>query len=177
MATERDILTNILSLREKTKCTKFAGAITIELLRKEFAELDLNVSNRDVFIEGVTNELDLLIAKKGAFAEADLVYDPDDVLAVLEVKFRGSYGKKNIDHIKAVFDSVTAANSRIKCFYLTISENRLYSHRATRTNLGYDCFELLTRDTNLESALKKELIKETGEWQKLLEMLKNLTVG
>ena len=172
MATERDLLTNILSLKEKTKCKKFVGAITIELLRKEFAKLDFNVSNRDVFIEGVTNELDLLIAKKGVLAEADLVYDPDDVLAVFEVKFRGSYGKKNIDHIKAVFDSVTSANSKIKCFYLTISENSKYAHRATSTNLGYDCFELLTRDTNLEAALKKGQIKETGEWEKLLETLK-----
>lgn len=41
-----------------------------------------------------------------------------------------------------------------------------------RTNLGYDCFELLTRDTNLEAALKKEQIKETGEWEELLETLK-----
>lgn len=130
MATERDLLTNILSLREKTKCTKFVGAITIELLRKEFAKLDFNVSNRDVFIEGVTNELDLLIAKKGVLAEADLVYDPEDVLAVFEVKFRGSYGKKSINHIKAVFDSVTSANNKIKCFYLTISENSKYAHRA-----------------------------------------------
>ena len=176
MEKERVLLDYILELRKKTFCRKFVGALTIELLKKEFAEFGLNVSNRDVFVEGVPNELDLLIAKKDAHAEANLVYNSDDVLAVLEVKFRGSYGKKNIDRIKAVFDSAIAANKNIECFYLTVSENSRYKHRATRAKLGYDCFELLTRDTNLESALKKDRIKETGEWQKLLERLKILRV-
>jgi hypothetical protein len=131
MTTERELLNNILLLQKTTKGTKFVGAVTIELLRKEFEELDLNVSNRDVFVEGVPYELDLLITKKGTTAEANVVFDSKDVLAVLEVKFSGSYGKKNIDHVKAVFNSVTASNNSIKCFYLSISENSRYKYRAT----------------------------------------------
>lgn len=168
------ILHKILQMREKTRCTKFVGALTIELLRKEFAELELNVSNRDVFIEGVPNELDLLIAKADKNPEENLVYSSADVLAVLEIKFRGSYGKFSIEKIKDVFNSIKAANKKIECFYISISENRKYKHRITKKNLGYDCFEFFTRESNLESALKRGTIKPTGDWQRLLLRLKNL---
>jgi len=51
METEWVILNSILEMRKKTKCTKFVGALTIELLRKELGKLGFNVSNRDVFIK------------------------------------------------------------------------------------------------------------------------------
>ena len=52
MDTEWSILNRTMELRQKTKCTKFVGALTIELLRKEIAKFGFNVSCRDVFIEG-----------------------------------------------------------------------------------------------------------------------------
>ncbi len=165
------LLKNVLQFRQKTKCTKFVGAITIELLRKEFINLGLNASNRDVFIEGVPNELDLLIAKKDVSPQENLVYRPADVFAVLEVKFRGSYGGLSITKIKNVFDSIKEVNQRIDCLYVSVSENRRYKYRATRENLGYACYELLTRDTNLEKALKNNRIEPTGDWQKLTKRL------
>lgn len=39
-------------MRKKTKCNKFVGVIATEILKEEFAKLGLNMSNRDVFIEG-----------------------------------------------------------------------------------------------------------------------------
>ena len=174
MEPEWIILKRILELRQKTKCTKFVGAITTELLRKEIAQLGLNVSNRDVFIEGIPNELDLLVAKTGNYPEENLVYGTDQVLAVFEIKFRGSYGKSTVDEIKDVFDSIKRLNRHIECFYVSISENKRYKYRITKDNLGYDCFELFTRDSNLESALKKDSLKPTGDLERLLLRLKQL---
>ena len=179
METEKVILSKILRIREKTKCNKFVGAITIEILRKEFAELGLNVSNRDVFIEGVPYELDLLIAKRDKNPEENLIYDPNDVLAVLEIKFRGSYGKDRkgrtpTEKLKMVFDSIREKNNGTKCFYVTISENKRYKYRITEEDLGHACFELFTSTSNLESAMKRKILKVTGDWQKLIKTLQTL---
>lgn len=162
-------------MREKTKCTKFVGALTIELLRTELTKLGFNVSNRDVFIEGVTNELDLLIVKDSRQPRENLVYCPEDVLAILEIKFRGSYGKTSIEKIRGVFDSIKEANKDIQCFYISVSENKNYKYRITKESLGYDCFELLTRESNLESALKRDRIRVTGDWNRLLSKLRKFS--
>ena len=175
MEIEWMILNKILEMREKTRCTKFVGALTIELLRKELVKNGFNVSNRDVFIEGVPNELDLLVVKSGKHPEENLVYNPISVLAVLEIKFRGSYGKTSIDNIREVFDSIKRENEKIECCYISVSENRNYKYRIMKKDLGYDCFELLTRQSNLESSMKRGQIKPTGDWQKLLSKLRKLT--
>lgn len=174
MEIEWTILNKILDYRKRTRSTKFVGAMTIEVLRKEFMKLGLNVSNRDVFIERVPSELDLLVAKKGTNPEENLVYRPDDVLAVLEVKFRGSYGKSSVVKMKKVFDSIRAANKNIGCYYVSISENRRYKYRITKANLGYQCFEFFTRESNLESALRNRRIAPTGDWEKLRSTLLDL---
>ena len=150
---ERKVLNRILELREKLeKSTKFVGSLTTELIRKELLKQGLNVSNRDVFIEGISNEFDLLILKPDSKPKENLLYNPNDVLSCLEIKFRGSYGENAINKIKNTFDKVKNINDKIKCIYLTISENRKYIYRITKEKLGnkYECFELFTRDTNLE---------------------------
>jgi hypothetical protein len=50
-----------------------------------------------------------------------------------------------------------------------------YKYRITRENLGYDCYELLTRSTNLESALEKGGVEPTGDWERLLQKLVSLS--
>lgn len=174
METERRILNKIMGMRQTTKSTKFVGALTTELFRKEFVKLGLSVSNRDIFIEGIPNELDLLIAKTGKNPEENLVYTSSDVLAVLEIKFRGSYGKSSLERIKKVFDAVKKANKRIEYLFVSVSENKNYKYRATKEGLGCDCFELFTRSTNLESALRKKQLKPTGDWQRLVTRLRRL---
>ena len=175
METEWVIHNKILEMREKTRCTKFVGALTIEILRKELAKVGFNVSNRDVFIEGIPNELDLLIVKAGKQPEENIVYGSEDVLSVLEIKFRGSYGEASLQKIREVFSSIKKANKDIKCFYVPVSENMNYKYRITKEKLGYECFELLTRESSLESALKRGRIRTTGDWNRLLSKLRKLT--
>lgn len=62
-------------------------------------------------------------------------------------------------------------NDKIECFYVTVSDNRRYKYRATYEKLGYECFELLTRETNLERALSMNSIRTTEDWPKLLSRL------
>jgi len=172
---EWKILNRILELREKQeKSTKFVGSLTTELIRKELLRQGLNVSNRDVFIEGISNEFDLLILKPDSKPKENLLYNPNDVLYCLEIKFRGSYAENGINQIKNTFDKVKNINDKIKCIYLTISENRKYKYRITKEKLGnkYECFELFTRDTTLEKALKSKILKLTGDWDKFLESFK-----
>jgi len=76
--------------------------------------------------------------------------------------------------IREVFDSIKRINKKIECFYISISENKNYKYRITKQKLGYDCFELLTREANLEFALKKGQVIPTGDWQKLLSRLRKL---
>ncbi len=172
---EWKILNSILELREKQeKSTKFVGSLTTELIRKELLRQGLNVSNRDVFIEGISNEFDLLILKPDSKPKENLLYNPNDVLYCLEIKFRGTYAEKGINTIKNTFDKVKNINDKVKCIYLTISENKKYKYRITKEKLGnkYECFELFTRDTSLEKALKNKILKVTRDWDKFLESLK-----
>ena len=169
------ILNKILELRKiQGKAKKFVGALTTELIRTELLKHRFNVSNRDVFIEGIPNELDLLIVKADKNPKENILYSPDDILVVFEIKFRGTYGENQRNSIKKIFDNIKRKNKNIECFYITISENIKYRHRVISENLGYDCFELLTRESGLETALKKKLLKTTGDWDKLLNRLHSI---
>lgn len=169
------ILNKILELRKiQGKAKKFIGALTTELIRTELLKYGFYVSNRNVFIEGIPNELDLLIVKAGKNPKENILYSPDDILVVFEIKFRGAYGEDQRNSIKEIFDNIKRKNKNIECFYITISENKKYTHRVTSENLGYDCFELLTRESGLETAVKKKLIKTTGDLDRLLNKLHDI---
>ena len=171
MKKELKLLNKVMKFREEMRATKFIGALTIELLRKELIKEGFNISNRDVFIRGIPYELDLIILKKGEKAQENLLYDPNQVLAVLEIKFRGIYSKKGVENIRRVFDSIKKINKEIKCIYLTISENTNYKYYPDEQKLGDFSFLLLERKTNLERAIEKGRLHITGDWDKLVKIL------
>ena len=172
---EWEILKKVMELRSEFRqsggrSTKFVGALTTEQMREKLIQKGFNVSRRDVFIEGVPYEMDLLVLREGEPSDC-LLYKPEQVNAVLEVKFRGTYGKDAIKGIKRKFDAVKKVRADIKCLYVTLSENMKYKYRVTSKKLGYPVFELFTRDTPLERALKKKGIKTTGDWNKLIKLI------
>lgn len=173
MDKELEMLNRILDLRTKTKCTKFVGAITTEIIRKELVKEGSNVSNRDVFIEGLPHELDLLVLKKGAKPTENLFYKPEQVLAVLEIKFRGAYSKEGIEKVGETFNAVRKINKKIKCFYIMFSENIRYKYFILEKKLGDQSFLLLKRESSLENAIKRGRINSTGDWGRLIVFLKN----
>lgn len=175
---ERYLLKKIIYFRETTKVNgrlskKFIGAITIELLRRELIKEGFNVSNRDVYIEGVNHELDLLILKAKERAKENLLYNPSQVVAIFEIKFSGIYSVSDIDNIKKAFSSIKKINREIKCVYLTVSEMINFTYYHKERKLGdFNCF-LFKRDTDLERAIKENRLKATGDWDKLIKFLKS----
>jgi len=108
------MLNKILELRKiQGKSREFIGALTTELIRTELLKQRFNVSNSDVFIEGIPNELDLLIVQAGKNLKEKIFYSPDDILVVFEIKFRGAYGEKQKNSIKEIFDNIKRKNENI----------------------------------------------------------------
>jgi len=161
-----------MKLRDGMKANKFIGALTIELVREKLIKEGFNMSNRDVFIKGIPYELNLIILKKCEKAQKNLLYEPGQVIAVLEIKFRGIYGESDIKNIRKVFNSIKKVNRKIKCIYLTISENTRYKYWPLQRKLGDFSFSLLTRKTNLEKAIKDGKLYLGDEWNKLISLLK-----
>ena len=153
----REEFLNSLEFKElRKKKSKFIGALTTEILRRELINLGFEGSNRDVFIEGCPYEIDLLILKKSETPQVNLLYAPHNILAVIEIKFNDSYGEKDPQRVKQVFVYITTKNPQLQCFYITISEVATYKYRIATETLGYACFELFTRKGDLELALKKK---------------------
>lgn len=177
---EEKILKTLMDIRkemkERTKKhpRKFIGALSIELLRKELIKEGFNISHRDVYIFGLHNEFDLLVLKKKQKARENLLYKPEQVIAVLEIKFSGTYSEDEILNINKIFSSVRKLNKKIKCFYLTISENIKYKYYSKEKKIGDHAFFLFSRETNLKSAIKKGRLRATGDWDKLISYFKKI---
>ncbi|HVY01559.1 MAG TPA: hypothetical protein VHA12_02230 [Candidatus Nanoarchaeia archaeon] len=174
---EKEIYDKIESLRQPLKISKFLGAMSNEVIRDALIKEGFRVSERDSFIKGVPYEIDLMILKKKAVPIFNGYYDPEDVLCVFELKYRGIYGKEELSHIKKMFESVKMINKSINGIYLTVYENKKHSHRATKEKIGMDIFELFSPNTSMDSAMKKGIFYDsaTGDWKRLINHLSTLS--
>ena len=109
---------------------KLKGAMTTELLRQEITQFladnnePFKTSAIDSYIAGSKYEYDLLIVKEDAEAYMGLVYQPDDVIAVIESKAGGLFDlEKDTDNIAQAANRAKELNSDICFGYITISEN------------------------------------------------------
>lgn len=148
-------------------CKKFSGALAVELIRQALIRSGIPVSPRDVFIRGVDIEIDLIVPRRGARPKHNLVYEPEDVVAALEVKYRGMFFD-GIIKLKANFRKIILANKRIQCMYVTLIETKGYKGAVLTRNLGYPAYTL-----NWWYASKKDK-KPSGDWEKLTGRLKSV---
>ncbi len=81
----------------QTKARKFTGHLFVEVVKEELEKEGFRVSNRDVFIQNVKYEIDLLILSKEAKGYMNLIYAQEEVLFALELKANGSHGKGTIE--------------------------------------------------------------------------------
>lgn len=109
---------------------KLKGAMTTELLRQEITKfLDDNnepfkTSAIDSYIAGSKYEYDLLIVKEDAKPYMGLVYQPNDIIAVIESKAGGLFAlEEETDNIAKAANRAKELNSDICFGYITISEN------------------------------------------------------
>jgi hypothetical protein len=135
-------ITKPFSSVPKRERTKLTGALAIEAVRNHLLKSGFTVSARDVFINGIPTEFDMLVVRPTAKPAFGIVYKPADVTAVLEIKFSGAYSQQVLPHLRQLFDRVKAAHRHIQCIYLTVCERRTYKYRITSKALGWPAFTL-----------------------------------
>jgi len=149
---------------------KFAGSLTVEMLKHAVETHGILVSPRDVFIRGIGVEIDLLLLKK-ANPKYGLLYEPKDVLAVLEVKELGSWGQQTLNQIRRNFELIRRISNDIYCAYVTLTERRGFKQAITTENLGFPAYTLFChRGNDVENA------EPTGDFERLLNDLRKLAV-
>lgn len=152
-----------------TKCPKFAGAATVEIIRAALARRGILTSSRDVFIRGVPVEIDLIIPCPGAKPFLGLVYEPAQVVLALELKNSGSFGEPTLQKIKRDFGRLRQAG--VECAYLTFEERRGYKWAVSGERLGSPCFTLAWhRKTNGP-------VEPTRDWERFVVYVEDALRG
>ena len=155
------------------KCRKFNGTMTVELIRKALLEEGFNVSERDVFINRIPIEIDLLIVQKGTNSPNRINYKPADILVAFEIKCRGTFGEESIKSIANHFKIIKEARENINCMYVTLSERKTYKWKATEENINAPAYTLFWH-SGPENKLKFD---PTGDWEKLIKDLSNIVTA
>lgn len=112
---------------EKSK--KLHGAITTEVVRQKLFQwleqhhVDASVSSQNVYIAGSPYEYDLLIVRTNAEAFLNVLYQPKDVLAVIECKSSGLFNVgQDTTCIANAVNCAVNLNSQLRFGYLTLWE-------------------------------------------------------
>jgi len=150
--------------RKSGKLNKFGGAAAIQILREALGDEGIVTSQRDVFMRGVKAEVDLIVPHAGQKPFLDLLYEPNQVVAALEVKKSGIYREKALEKTRNDFARLKEAG--IPCAYVTFEERRNFQRRATCENLGVPCFTL---------AWHKKAdgpLEPTQDWEGLVKFLR-----
>ena len=145
-----------------TKCPKFTGAITVEIIKRALENHGIRTSARDVFIKGLPIEIDLLVPRKEANPKDGLLYQPQDVLVVLEIKSSGSFGQKTIDSVKRSFRRAQQLNESIYCAYVTLAERQQFNWAVSEENTGFPAYTLFWHDGS------RKKYTPSGDWNRLL---------
>lgn len=148
------------------KCSKYVGALMMEVISKALQENDIPVSNRDVFIKGIPIEFDLIVPRHGVCDPVDgILYETEDVVAVLEIKASGLFDYNSKKRIEKCREDVRKANPHIFYGYLTLSENQSFHEKNFREDEWvYPLFWW-------HPLKNQDPYKSTESWQKLLSEL------
>jgi hypothetical protein len=173
--TDKEILDAVITVLKKLKqkCKKFAGAVAVEIVQDALVGEGFNVSERDVYIQGIPIEIDVLIARQGVIPEKRILFKKEDVFAALEIKSRGTFGEKSIKTIASNFNAIKEASKSIVCIYLTISDRESYKWKATEKNIDAPVYTLFWH-SGPEDNLKFNC---TGDWQRFIEKLRQIENG
>jgi len=167
---EKEILDTYTALIKKfePKCKKFDGAVAVEIIRDALQSEGFNVSEKDVYIQGIPIEIDLLIARQGVFPERRILFRPEDVLVALEIKSRGAFGEQALTTIAKNFKMIKKACKSIKCIYVTISERKSYPKKPTYENINAPAYTLFWNSGPEDN----QEFSDTGEWKLFIEELR-----
>ncbi len=155
------------------KAKKFAGAITVGVIARALGDCRIPCSTGNVFIKSVPIEFDLLVPRPGITPKYGILYEPRDILAVLEVKKRGSFGADTIAKVREDFRVVRQANPNVMCAYVTITEQKPYRHAVTSEKIGAEAYTFLWHS----GSGPKLAYESTGDWARLVGDLRRLLGG
>ena len=150
---------------------KFTGTLVIEILRRAFEECRIGASRPNVYLKGLQFEVDLIIPRRGANVEFEILYSPVDVLAVLEIKTSGLFSKEDSSRIGSVFRAVQSINPSIFCAYVTMSERQSYKYKATEEKLGFPVYTLAWHHGPDED----RKYENTGDFSRLIDKLASVS--
>lgn len=163
---DRTLLKNIDSAKKNfgATCSKYSGAITVEFVRLGLLEHRISVSPRDVYIKGVPIEIDLLVPKAVVIPEHHLLYHPEDVLVVFEIKNHGTFGEKTVEGIRRNFETIQKYNKKIHCWYVTLLERKGYKWAITKNTLSFSSYTLFW----YSGSGRNHKVEPTGDWARLI---------
>ncbi|MBI4178422.1 hypothetical protein HY522_03230 [bacterium] len=122
------------------KCSKFAGAVAVEIVKSALLEQGIPTSPRDVFVRGIPVEVDLVVPRDGQEPALALLYERTQVAAVVEVKTTGSFGESTLSKIRQDFSRFQ--ENGLPYAYVTLEERRGYRWALTTDRMGFPCFTL-----------------------------------
>jgi hypothetical protein len=116
-------------------------------------------------------EIDMIVPRSGTIPENGILYKGEDVLAAIEVKNHGVFGKgsSSCDGLRQSFHEIQRAYPKIWCAYVTLSERESYTNKITTENLGFPAFTLFWDPTG-----KRPHYEPTGHWVLFVSELKKL---
>jgi hypothetical protein len=170
--------------RQKTGDTpqNKSGNATEIVIRDHLLRKGFNVTtNPNVKIQRSNIRIDSLLLKPSVDPNK-LVYEPDEVKSVIEIKNNAVADQSRI--IKNNFDELNRISGNFRFAVIVLSERRGYTHEITEEKLqnsNYKVFTLISRKKYPTGGLyRKEAIFEmlnnnemtkTGKWKELLEYL------
>lgn len=150
----------------RRRMTKVTGSLCVEVIRKYLAESGIPVSSRDAFIAGVPIENDLIIPRLSSQPEYGVIYKPEDVAAVLEIKYSGAYSRDVAPDLHKQFGRIVSTCPNARCAYVTVCENERFKWKVTTEKLGFKAFTLywVNREGRVE--------KLGDSWESLVQFLR-----
>lgn len=168
----------------------FVGHLFAALL---FGELSGYIPNQYALIQGPLwihglewVEWDGAVATSMLPNNSLALYEPQDIIALFEIKARGVYGgeevcKKSLENIRDNFRSAREVCPNLRhCIYLTLQERTpkrkgsVPYYQLTKDILQPECLAIALFHSPIENKPLSEARPYLGEWQQLLEVLQGL---
>lgn len=149
-------LENRLGFRSK----KFSGAVVVEILRQVIESTGLTCSRPNSFICDVPIEVDLLIVSAQANPVLNLLYDPKEVIACLEVKKSGLIAEA-ASKVGSDFSRIATYCPQAKTFYVSLSEDQKKVTEIRNSDQNYIFFK----------RGKNGKLSSTGDFDRFVTML------
>ena len=148
---------------------KFLGDVSCKAIQLYLNQIinktGLEVVGPNVYINGIPNEIDLLIVKlssKPIYLTS--MYQEEDIISAMEVKTNAKSDDKTVREQLKIFDRIKAFHSRIDCLYVAIyGSNNAYKKIKEELNKnGYGVFVFENGNTQ---------VCFTGEFEDLINRI------